>query len=297
MRVLITGGTGFIGRNLVPTLTRQHDVTLLVRESYGMGQPLPSPLATLRDQLSLVYADLRNFRLTTRAVAEAAPDVVVHLAAAGVTDRLLPLETALRHNVHGSLHLMRACFERGGSVRRLIIGRTPGERQQMNVYATSKMAAWQFAQMYVRTQQWPIVGAMLFQVYGPFQPDNMLIPAALRAATANLDFPMTSGQQAKDWIAVQDVVAGIERMISAELRAGTTVELGSGTTTTVADVVRLIFKLTNSSGRPQIGALPARVGETAVQQADSAQTYAQIGWRSSTKLEHGLQQLAGILPA
>ena len=53
---------------------------------------------------------------------------------------------------------------------RLIISRTPGEYSAMNPYAASKAAAWQFCRMYARTQGWPIVGAALFQVYGPGQP-------------------------------------------------------------------------------------------------------------------------------
>lgn len=292
MRVLVTGGTGFIGRNTVATLLqRGHDVTLLVREAYGMGAPLPTPLADLRTDLSLVFADLRNRSLTTRAVRDARPDVVLHLAAAGVTDPFLPIETALRHNVTGGVNLLRACFERTSSTQRIIFGRTPGEHSAMNVYATSKLAAWQFAAMYARTARWPTLGAMIFQAYGPWQTAHALIPSALRAARAGADFPMTAGTQQRDWIAVHDVADGLERLLHTDITPGATVDLGTGVTTSVADVVRLIYALTGSQGKPLVGTLPSRPGEEQAQSADSARTERLLNWRATTQLHDGLRQL------
>lgn len=76
MKVLVTGATGFVGQMLVPFLVQQPgtEVTILVREVYSQVdvRPFPSPLHILRPQLNVVYADLRNFQLTSRAVAEAA---------------------------------------------------------------------------------------------------------------------------------------------------------------------------------------------------------------------------------
>jgi nucleoside-diphosphate-sugar epimerase len=132
-----------------------------------------------------------------RAIAQAAPTAVIHLAAAGVRDPFLPLNTALRHNLHGTLNLLHAAFESYRGVEQLIIGRTPGEISKMNVYAASKAAAWGFCEMYGRTHQWPIHGGMIFQAYGPGQSAQNLIPAAIHAALANQDFPMSSGAQPK----------------------------------------------------------------------------------------------------
>ena len=102
---------------MVPLLVAEgYDVTLLLREAYGMGTPLPHRLAVLRDQLHTVYADLRNLAQTSRAIAAAAPEGVVHLAAMGATDPFLNENLALRHNLYGTIHLLRACFESGSGV-------------------------------------------------------------------------------------------------------------------------------------------------------------------------------------
>lgn len=290
MRVLVTGATGFIGRNLIPHLLQSgHDVSLLVREAYGLGTPLPEPLHQFRQSFQLVYADLRNFNLAARAVREAQPDAVVHLAAVGVTDPFLGVETALRHNVTGTVNLLRACFEKTATTQRVIIGRTPGELSAMNVYATSKLAAWNFAAMYAHTADWPIMGAMIFQAYGPGQSERALVPAAIRAALAGQDFPMTAGTQRRDWIFVDDVATGIGRMLTTDLAPGTTVELGTGIATPVATVVRLIYEQTRSTGKPVVGVLPDRPGEVALQSADVNNTTTQLDWHATIALIDGLQ--------
>ncbi len=299
MKVLVTGATGFVGQMLVPFLVQQPgtEVTILVREVYSQVdvRPFPSPLHILRPQLNVVYADLRNFQLTSRAVAEAAPTHVIHLATVGVTDPFLGLDTALRHNLNGTLNLLRACFEKRQSapqlsVQQLIVARTPGERTSMNVYAASKAAAWNFCQMYGRTHHWPIHGAMIYQAYGPGQTPRNLVPAAITAALAGQEFPTTRGTQQRDWLFVGDLVAGLWAMLGANLAPAETVEFGSGTTASVAEVVTQIYELVGGGGRPLIGALPSRPGEETAQQADTQRTAERINWRATTSLTAGLAQ-------
>lgn len=291
-RILITGGTGFIGGHLVDhLLAHNHELILLVRETYVGSQPLPRALACIRDRFELVFADLRSLNLVNRAVKEAAADSVIHLAAAGASDPFLNPETAVRHNVTGTINLLRAAFEKG-DVQRLIIARTPGELASMNPYAASKKAAWSFAEMYAATRGWPIFGGMIFQCYGPGQPPNMVIPAAVRAALSGHDFPMTAGTQVRDWIAVDDVTAGLRAMVAApDLTPGDTVELGTGVGSSVAEVVELIYELSGAAGRPLVGKLPSRPGEMPTQIANIAQTKAQIGWRPQITLKEGLGRL------
>jgi nucleoside-diphosphate-sugar epimerase len=293
MRVLVTGATGFIGRSLVPHLAAQAHTTaiILARERYSYSGQLPPSLTAVRPQIEVVYADLRNFNLTIRAVQQAKPDYVIHLAAAGVTKPFLSVETALRHNLMGTVHLLRACFEKGSSTQQVILGRTPGESSAMNVYAASKAAAWNFCRMYGRTQQWPVHGAMIFQAYGPDQPRHTLIPAALAAARSGQDFPMTAGTQERDWVYVADVVAGLAAMIGAELPPATTVDLGTGQLTPVVDIVRRIYALVDKGGRPLVGALPGRPGETHRQMADAPRTQHLIGWKAAVPLQEGLVRL------
>ena len=291
MRVLVTGGTGFIGRHLITHLLNEtkHEVVLLLREPYSDPGLLTPELAKVRTQVTAVYADLRNFQLTARAVREAEAEAVIHLAAAGATDPFLGVETAVRHNLTGTVNLLRACFEKSQHIQQAIVARTPGELSAMNVYAASKAASWNFCQMYAHTQGWPIHGAMIFQAYGPGQPGKTLVAAAVRAALAGQDFPMTAGTQQRDWIYASDVAAGLTALLGASLTPGATLDLGTGYLTSVADVVAQIYTLVGGNGRPLPGVLPSRPGEDAVQAADAVQTKELTGWETAVSLQKGLQ--------
>ncbi|MFN2137763.1 MAG: NAD-dependent epimerase/dehydratase family protein [Candidatus Promineifilaceae bacterium] len=288
---LVTGATGFIGRALTARLAAEPEahVAILVREQYR-EMPLPPPLDSLRDRLVIVYADLRDYQMTRRAVQAVRPDVVFHLAAGGVSDPFMAIDAALEQNLSTALNLLRAAYEEERSPRpdRLIVVRTPGEITAMNPYAASKAAAWQICAMFARTRAWPIFGAMPFQTYGYGQHDTHLVSGALSAALAGQDFPMTAGEQEKDWIYIEDVLDGLLALRQAALEPGTTVQLGTGITTSVAEVVRQIYAQVDGAGKPLFGALPARAGEEAVQVADVAQAEALLGWQARVPLEEGL---------
>ena len=292
--VLVTGATGFLGKTIVPTLlSAGHDLTLLVKEEYGMGKRLPSPID--RATVSLQYADLRNLPQVRRAVLESEATHVIHLAAVGTATPFLKIDTALRHNLHGTLNLLKACFETAGSgIEQLVVARTPGESLAMNPYSASKAAAWEMCKMYANAYRWPIVGAMVFQAYGAFQQETSLVPAAIRAALNHEDFPMTAGTQKRDWVYVQDVADAFELAVSHQkIPAGITLELGSGQSTAVRDIVQKIYTITESKGKPLFDALPTRPGEVPEQVADISICEGEIGWLPSTNIDEGLKMLIG----
>ncbi len=294
MSALVTGATGFIGRHLVSKLVEMGEsVTIMVQPQERGSHQLPEPLRSLRPKFHVVYADLRNYNLTARAIRDATANHVFHLAAVGVSDPFLDPHVAIRNNVSGTLNLLRACFESNLVVHRpqqVLAARTPGERSVMNVYAASKAASWCFCQMYARTQGWPILGAMIFQAYGPGQPPHSLVHAASLAALGGEDFPMTSGTQRRDWIYVDDVVSGLVATLQAGLSPGKSIEIGTGQVTSVAEVARMIYKLVGGNGRPLFGVLPNRPGEEVLQVAEVEDAEKQIGWKAKITLTDGLQR-------
>jgi UDP-glucose 4-epimerase len=201
------------------------------------------------------------------------------------------VETAVRHNLTGTLNLIRACFEKNVGVTQLIVARTPGELLGINPYAASKAAAWEFCRMYARTQAWPIHGGMIFQAYGPGQSERTFIPATFRAALAGEDFPMTAGTQARDWIYAEDVAAGFLAMLGKPLPPATTIDIGTGRATSLVDVAHLIYQTVNRGGRPLPGTLPGRPGEDPAQTADAAQTKSLTGWQAAISLAEGIEKL------
>jgi nucleoside-diphosphate-sugar epimerase len=280
--VLITGGTGFIGGALIQRLIDQDaHVTVLVREKPGQIRQLRFP-----DGVEVVEADLRYAAGLKRAVEAVAPEWVVHLAAVGVTNPFLPIGEALRSNLDGTINLLKAV---SGQCR-VLVARTPGEFEMINPYAASKAAAWGFCRMFHRTEGWPVVGVMPFQVYGPGQPTKTVLGAALKAAHAGEPFPMTSGEQKRDWVYIEDVVDGILAAATASGIDGETVELGTGLATSIKEVATRLFELAGK-GQPLVGALPARPGEVPVMAADADRAEHLTGWRATIGIDEGLRRL------
>jgi nucleoside-diphosphate-sugar epimerase len=274
-------------------------VTVALCEADGPVQRAALPSAAdCRD------GDVRNYGQVRRLVGAAAPEIVFHLAAVGVNDPFIAEETALRVNLHGTLNLLRAVRRHGSSqIQRLVVAGTSyeyGENNQLdpgNVYAASKVAAWAFCRMYYRAHGTPVVVARPFNVYGPGQNERALIPSAIEAALRGQDFPMTPGEQRRDFVYVGDVVEGFLVVATAGGIEGESLDLGSGQATPVREVVERIFALTSSHsaglttgrGRPQVGALPYRPGIVWELVADANRTARLTGWRAKTGLEQGLE--------
>ena len=292
MRILITGAFGFIGRHLLASLTTKPDTEIyLLDRRRSAAVPLPTVKEDVLQKPQAMVVDLRDFEQVRQAVRAVQPDIIFHLAAAGVGDPFLAVEDAVGHNLFGTINLLRAAFPEASTEtgpRKIIVSRTPGEYTAMNTYAASKAAAWQFCRMYARTKGWPIVGGAIFQAYGPGQPEQRLLPAAIIAAIKGEDLPMTAGKQQKDWIFAADVVSGFSAMCDADLAPGTTVEIGSGQLTSVAELVQWIYDCVGGPGRPLFGALSSRPGEVQLQQADVDRAYKLINWRATVPLDVGL---------
>jgi UDP-glucose 4-epimerase len=138
-----------------------------------------------------------------------------------------------------------------------------------------------------------VVIARVFMVYGPAQQDETkLVPYTIRSLTRGEAPEITSGRRQIDWVYVDDVVAGLIALASAPGIEGDTVDLGSGSLITTAEIVEMICSLMNSAVRPRFGALADRPLEP-VRVARVADTTALTGWAPKVSLEEGLGRTIG----
>lgn len=295
-RVLVTGGSGFLGRHLTRGLAQRGARVTVARYP---DEPAPSPWPSgVTGQL----CDVRDARQVEQLTQDVAPEIVFHLAAVGVTEPFIDVEAALEVNVRGTLNVLQAARSAHG-LRRVIVAGTCYEYgpdnnlDPGNVYAASKVAAWAFCRMAYRAYGTPVIVARPFNVYGPGQNSHALIPAAIRAALGGRDFPTTPGEQRRDFVYVDDLIQGFLALALAEGIEGQSLDLGTGVATPVRHVVERVFALmgAETSGRPQIGALPYRPGIVWELVADAQRTAQRTGWRAQTGLDQGLQRTIAAL--
>lgn len=297
-RVLVTGATGFIGSHLCAALVNTGATVIALRRP-GSSPRWPMPPD---DRIEWVDADLRDRARLTEAVQAARPARVFHLAASTSIERGFPTaDEMIATNLVGTVNLLRAldgtgyeCFVQTGSAEEYGAGDAPFHEsaplRPVSPYSASKASATLFCEMYHRTLHCPIVILRPFLVYGPGQPANKLIPQAILAALADRDFPMTSGQQTREFTYIDDLIDGYLRASSTPGAIGQTINLGTGVACRVLDVVRLIIELTGSKMTPRVGALSSRPGEIWAYQCDNTKAQTLLGWSPKVSLSDGLQR-------
>ena len=288
--IFLTGATGFIGRRLAECLIAAGaDVTALV---------LPGEADLLPDGVRAIPGDITIPETVTEAIGTTKPGLIIHLAAVGITNPDLPFTAACAVNVGGVINVLDAARQVKTPKRIVLVGssyeygarRADDGLDPFNAYSASKVAAWAFARAAYNAWGAPVVWMRLFQVYGPGQREQALIPAAIRAALSGDDFRMTAGEQQRDFVFVEDVVEGLLAAAAAPGIEGRALDVGTGQLHRIRAIVERIWALSAARGRILAGALPYRPGEVPAIPADIDRTRRLTGWEARTELEEGLQE-------
>jgi UDP-glucose 4-epimerase len=286
-KVMVTGASGFIGSHLLQALVEGGAEVHAVSRQERTGSD---------ERGRWWIGDLAEMASVQQLVSTIRPDVIFHLAGYVSGDRsveaVLP---AFRGNLASAVNLLSAATAVG--CRRIILAGSleeprsgAGAEVPASPYAAAKGAASAYARMYHALYDTPAVIARLFMVYGPAQQDlRKLIPYSVLSLLGRRPLLLSSGRRPVDWIYVKDAVAGLLATAVAPGVEGMTVDLGSGELVPVRDVVETVAKLIDPDGKLLFGAHPERRMEQ-VRAADALETEKQIGWRSSTGLEEGLNQ-------
>lgn len=293
-RALVTGAAGFVGAALCRRLLGYgHEVTALVRP----GRAEAPRLQDLRGDLRVAEADLLDAEAVATTLQKVRPDIVYHLAAAGVVDRRDD-RAVLRGNVEGTYNLAAAllatparrlvhvasCFEYGE-------GAAMAEDHPLRpttVYGAAKAGAHLLLHSLRRSHGLPVISLRLFTPYGPWMPPATLIASTIRRALAGETIATTEGRQQRDFVYIDDVADGIAAAATAPLTDIETINLASGAGTPIREVVETILRLVGGTARAEFGALPYRDGEMWVQSGDRAQAETHLNWTPRVGLEDGL---------
>jgi UDP-glucose 4-epimerase len=307
VKVLVTGGAGFIGRNLVPALRRRGD-RVLVLDDLSAGSAPPADAVVLPPggggwdaAVGFVRADARDLAAVRRACRGA--DGVVHLAAStGIPDSLArPLEHC-ENNATGTLVVLEACRQEG--VSRCVVassGAAVGDAPPpvhegappapVSPYGASKLAGEAYCRAYRASFGLAAHALRFSNVYGPHSDRKTSVVATFVAAVLE-GRPLVvfgDGTQTRDFVFVEDLVEGIR----AALLTGAphpVYQLGSGVETSVEALVALLGDVAERhlGARPRVERRPARAGEVRRSVADVSLARRALGWTPATPLADGL---------
>jgi UDP-glucose 4-epimerase len=292
-RLLVTGGAGFVGANLLRRLGGHRAVRVLDSLVTGAKDNLPP-------DVELVEGDIRD----ADAVADAMAGVsaVVHLAAAGsVVDSVASPWENFDVNVRGTLTVLdgarRAGVERVvlASTGGALMGNAPGPVDEESVprplspYGASKAAAEAYACAYAGSYGLRTIALRFANLYGPFSGHKKgVVTAFFRALDAGRPLVVHGdGRASRDFMHVTDICAAIELALGADVPGGTTLHVATGVETTVDELADLCRQV---AGRPDhpLEHRDRRVGEVDRNVASYRLAEQVLGFRPAVALRDGL---------
>ena len=247
MNILLTGGSGFIGRNVIK---------VLLAENHHV-------IAFNRSKITH-FSDKKNFQwmqgnLATGEGLEKLPweklDCVIHLAAAGVKASQREWAECIQVNIIGTEQLLRFLSKRAVKFPKIFVTKTFYEKSiqtvpafRNNPYIATKAASSQLAELWSEDYKGVTIFGTLYHSFGPDDDISSVLSYAAGQLKAERPATFSSGKALGDWLYISDTVAGILTAIKESQHSINHWDIGSGNLTTVRDLVEQLQQISGKSG-------------------------------------------------
>lgn len=306
MKIIVTGGAGFIGSHVVTALLAEgHEVTILddFNDFYDPAIKRAN-VAAFPPPVEIAEMDLREWEPVRDLFARVKPEVVIHLAArAGVRPSILDPKLYIDTNITGTFHVLESArlsgchqviFASSSSVYGL--SKTVPFRedlpllQTLSPYAASKISGEQLCGNFVNLYGFRVVALRFFTVYGPGQRPDL----AIHSFTDAIEHGRTikqfgDGTTRRDYTYIDDIVQGVLGSLAYVQGEGARFEifnLGENETTTLS---ALIASIENALGKKAvIERLPEQKGDMPLTAADITKAHTLLGYAPQTPIKEGI---------
>lgn len=308
MRLLITGGCGFIGANLCEYLLSKGGFELRVLDNLSTGRQeyLEYVQRHAGGKVELIHGDVRDRAIVDEAVKGV--DAVVHLAAkTSVVDSLKDPEEVFQVNVMGTVNLLEACRRHG--VGRFVFASSNaavGEQEPpiderkvpapISPYGASKLAGEALCSAYFGSYGIKAIVLRFANVYGPYSDHKTSVVTKFIRQAKNGE-PLViygDGSQTRDFVHVRDICQAIELALDYEpTGAGDLVfQIGSGVETSLLQLVDQLSHIAQESGfqSPPVKFEHARPGEIRRNFSDIRRAQERLGYSPQIGVEEGLRR-------
>jgi len=300
MRILVTGGMGFIGSNFIRCVLEKSDyykITNLDALKYGSN---PANLAGFEGEgYTFVIGDVSDYALVSELIKDA--DAVVNFAAETHVDRSISAPQAfLQSNVVGVFTILEALRKENPDAKMIQIStdevygdilegsfRETDAIRPSSPYSASKAAADAFVLGYARTYGLDAAITRCTNNYGPYQFPEKLIPKAIIRLARSLKVPIYgTGMNVRDWIYVLDHCKAIE-IVMNKGRAGEVYNISSGEEKTNLEVAREVLRIMGMD-QSYLERVEDRPGHDLRYSLDSSKIR-EMGWKPEHGFEEGLR--------
>ena len=306
MKVLITGGAGFIGSHLADRLLTRGDRVVVLDDFNDYYEPRVKR-ANAAPHIGhpcyrLVEGDIRDRALVLRLFAEEGFDAVLHFAArAGVRPSIAQPVLYEEVNCVGTLHLLEAAVAHGkprfifassssvyGINSKLPFAEDDPIERPISPYATTKRSGELLVYNYHYLHGLPAVCLRFFTVYGPRQRPEMAIARFIREIDGGEAIPFYGdGSSRRDYTYIDDIADGVEAALDSGI-AFDIVNLGGAQPVSLADLVRAIEQATGKTAR--LDRQPDQPGDVPATYASVAKAERLLGFRARVPLAEGLRR-------
>lgn len=308
MKIIVTGGAGFIGGNFIHYMIKSHpdyEIICLDALTYAGNMATLAPVIKHK-KFSFVRGDIANRDFVYNLFAEEKPDWVVNFAAESHVDRSIETpEIFLQTNIIGTSVLLDACRKYG--ILRYhqvstdeVYGDLPLDRPDLffteetklhtsSPYSSSKAGADLLVQAYHRTYQLPVTISRCSNNYGPYHFPEKLIPLMIANALADKNLPVYgTGENVRDWLYVEDHCIAIDRILH-DGRIGEVYNIGGHNERTNLEVVKTVLR---ELGKDEslIEYVTDRKGHDRRYAIDPTKIKNELGWEPTTKFDEGIKK-------
>jgi UDP-glucose 4-epimerase len=303
LRILITGGAGFIGSHLADKLLQLENEVICYDnfDVYYSNKDVNVQHNLKNVKYRLIKADILDYDSLTKAMKNV--DIVFHLAAQpGVRFSIENPEKAVRVNILGTINVLQSVVEQ--NVKKLIYASSSSvygnpeylpldemhPTNPISPYGISKLCAEKYCKLYSKLYHKDIVMLRYFTVYGPRQRPDMAIHKFTRLIVQGKPPQIYgNGLQSRDFTYVDDIVRGTILAAENNNVMGETFNVGSGSKTTINELVNSLIEFI---GKREIepGYSEPKMGDVPHTHADIRKAESMLGYRPKTLLSEGLEK-------
>jgi len=308
MKIIVTGGAGFIGGNFIHYMLKKYDdYKIICVDSLTYAGNMETLASVMENpNFRFVKADITDRDAINLLFEEEHPDMVVNFAAESHVDRSIENPGVfLNTNIIGTQVLLDACRKYG--IKRFhqvstdeVYGDLPLDRpdlffmettpiQTSSPYSASKASADLLVQAYNRTFKLPVTISRCSNNYGPYHFPEKLIPLMIANALNDKPLPVYGkGENVRDWLYVEDHCRAIDLIIHKG-RVGEVYNIGGHNEMTNIDIVKIIIKALGKS-EDLITYVTDRAGHDMRYAIDPTKIHTELGWLPETMFAEGIQK-------